>query len=120
MAGDLYRFFWPVSESGYQWVDGEVGSGQAAGEKVRVLLPMRGGAGAPLREYDPLQEPLLYRAFAEVPLTEEGLLAFATRSGLLGVQEPFNVRLPGREEPLVGIGGESLFQWQMAASRMRH
>ncbi len=120
MGGELFDFRWRVPVSGYCWVDGEVGAGPAAGEKVRVMMPTHAGAGALEREYKPLAEPALYRTFADVLPTEAALLAFANEWGALGAPEPFNVRLPGRSEPMIGAGGETLFRWEMAVSQVRH
>jgi hypothetical protein len=82
---------------------------------VRVLVEAGEPGLTARRRYDPLaQNPALFRAFAEVPPTEDGILAFANEWGALGEAD----RIVG-ETPLATRPAELLLTWVRAISEMR-
>src|SRR5262245_58224363 len=79
---DLFRFEWPVDQAGYELVHvaasqgGSLLSGQVAHDIIRAR------DGAP-RYYRPLDDPGLWRRFADSCESAYGVLAFVTEFGLL-------------------------------------
>ncbi len=81
------------------------------------LVPTRSGEKG--CSYSPLvKQPHLYREFAEVPLSADGILRFAKQYGLLGCDSVllFDPAPKGGHSPLVG---ESLFAWWAEIQTMR-
>ena len=106
MRGELLgNFVWMVSDEGYRWSD-LIGFGPRDGPPT--LVPKSECRGRP---YHPLRkEPALFRTFAAVPPTPEGILAFADQFGNL--RERTILRdLEGGRSPWA-VGGESLDAWQ--------
>jgi hypothetical protein len=108
-------FEWFVAKEGYccaaqLWQD----LGAAQPTPTPVLFP---DATLHWRRYAPMQEyEVLYRTFAELDPSPEGLLGFANTYGLLGLWG--NV-WPGDTPTAMPVHGESVAQWQDAIRDMR-
>lgn len=73
---ELARLTWAVDVDGYELLQNPSGE---------LVICRKGGA---MREYQPLQQtPALHRAFADIPTTPDGLLAFVEEFGFLGIEE---------------------------------
>ena len=116
MATQLFKFEWRVPTQGFRWtkvpltgVERAVhkkGAGWVLQENPRPAW----GADAPRwTTCTPLQEATgLYREFAETPPTKDGVMAFATKYGLLGAFEYLD---PPTEQDPSEIRGERLADW---------
>lgn len=102
---ELFQFEWAVPEAGFEWKQ----------EKGKLLLYPRsfrdygGSAGEEprLRSYSPLRDHTgLFREFGAVPRNPDGVLAFATKFGSLGLLGP-----DGRPE--------SFGEWDWSIQQMR-
>lgn len=123
MFGELPSFSWSVPVNGFVWLergwqtDNDEGDGLVLTETApEQWLP---GAGAQqfgaVRRYDPLKETALYRLFSEVEPTPDGVMAFASKYGLLGHRAAhFVYPDPGQ----VGRG-EPLMYWVIEIAKMR-
>jgi hypothetical protein len=103
-----------VDQAGYRW------EGLGPGHRSGGVFLRRGlvAAGGEPRRYNPLAVPGLFRDFAETPIKEERVLAFANRYGELGVgivSRNFNRLDP--ERPLVS--GEAGSDWEAEILEMR-
>src|SRR5262249_10502563 len=90
IGGAMNGFTWPVAVKGYEWLEFPDYS-----RTVWLLQPIQKW---PVRHYEPLKEYTgLFRTFAKVEPTKEGILAFANQFGVLGagptVEGFKNVRL---------------------------
>ncbi len=128
------RFAWPVAGGGYSWrrdlrlwtekASGIPGDVRRAPEGPWLLDPGSGGAAYEGRYWHPLRERHdLHVEFAQLPLGDgeeelAALAAFASRNGLLGIEEQRVVTTPG-ENPDKGVyAGEHLASWQRAIREM--
>jgi hypothetical protein len=131
-AEDLFPFYWEVPEQGFRWVD-EPGDVNTIASRSLVLASAT-AAGTQWKRYNPLRCRSLFATFAQTPLTEDGILAFAKEYGLLGpscaVRLPEPIVLKG--DPLSGIPnfcddhtfyrmgvGESFESWSSEIATMR-
>src|SRR5215468_3609094 len=108
-------FQWFVAQGGYCCAE-EIWQDFGASEPVQaqVLFP---DSTLHWRRYAPMQEtPVLYRTFAELDASPEGLLGFANAYGLLGLWG--NVWL-GDTPTAMPVHGESLAHWQDCIRDMR-
>jgi hypothetical protein len=82
----LHQFRWPVLADGHRWIKGKKGGGPKPRRDILAITPVAGaGAGHQTKWYAPLREtPALFRTFADIVATEEGILNFANRFGMLG------------------------------------
>src|SRR5919106_4996168 len=88
MPEPLLDFRWPVLVGGHHWVRGYKQKWGVGGKDEPVLVEQPGGKEA--KYYRPLRtETGLFKIFAEVPATEEAILGFVNRYGLLGGEDPF-------------------------------
>ena len=120
---EVARFPWEVEKAGYEWVEAEsveveVGKWVAveASEPIDnrlFLLPVIARGPGVLEVYYPLSESLaIYRILADTAPTQEGILGFARKHGLLGGDVARIIQAPrrGLVKPYVGYG-ESLAAW---------
>jgi hypothetical protein len=102
----FFSFTWPVSTSGYQCVECR----DEQGKLIEVVVEPEYEDF--IRFSEPLAEqPGLYRIFAELPLTEEGIISFADEWGQL-LTSPDIGELANEEES----GEEGLFTSAMSSS----
>ncbi len=86
---DFFECLWPIAEDGYEIVviPAKEGGGILASDyERRVIRPVSGNQS--WRHYDPMRsppegEPLLFRTFADLEETEEAVIEFANRFGVL-------------------------------------
>jgi hypothetical protein len=106
-------FSWGVAREGYQWCHVCVATergGRSA--RARFLTP---GFTLAWKRYRPLEgTPVLFRTFAEVLPTEEGIQGFASQYGTLGVHE--SIVMPNEQHAL----GERFETWCQEIGAMRH
>ena len=133
MVNQLFTFQWTVPSQGYRWVRVPLGDVDRV-----VREPGRGwvlsenpspgwrvGEGPPWKTYHPLQEFTgLYRQFAALPPTREGILEFANRFGLLGTIEYVGLPLgaplvSGEEWSRPETRGERLANWTKHIQEMK-
>ncbi len=127
MVDELVEFVWDVAEAGYRWIEAcpaEPDSGQQTVRPGWFLTVNRAGLRekpmaqryAPLRRYTGL-----FRTFADIQLTCEGVQAFANTYGLLGSDRVSRmIVLPeGTPTPGVVSTGESLRAWEREWRSMR-
>jgi hypothetical protein len=76
----MVKFVWSVAVSGYLWKERQL-------DENTVVEPDIGPVkGWPVRRYEPLKDHTgLFYTFAETEPTEEGIISFANRYGLLGL-----------------------------------
>jgi hypothetical protein len=122
------EFRWPVFVDGYQWIMArDVHRDQP--DPAPMLAPAdlsRDPELLPAHWYAPLTErPALFRTFADTVLTEQGILQFASRHGMLhppGVQDETDYPIPpGRSSSLDGerISAEPFTEWMVSVLVMR-
>ena len=92
MAGDPFRFPWPVDQGGYKIErvprrpPGLLDLGKnSAGEEIIFIAP----AGGLPRYYNPLDKEELWLQFAETCSNLDGVLRFANEYGVLGAGANF-------------------------------
>ena len=95
-------FLWEVALSGHRW--GEGGK----------LEPVRAW---PVRQYAPLEDTGLFRAFADTEPTEEGILAFANQYGMLGAS--LGARFSKEPEQMGPPNYDQLHDWQLQIQTMQ-
>jgi hypothetical protein len=142
MSKTLFPFVWRVAKSGYFWTlpaEGlplptpHVGESswrnalERAGESLPVLtdgIPVHTSSADRLRRsYRPLQDQTgLFRTFADTPLNQDGVIAFARKYGLLGLSETtmVDVAFDGSTGRRTRANGETLTAWQAEIAAMRH
>jgi hypothetical protein len=120
VANEVFQFRWQVANEGYEWRDGRLMS-EGEGPQVRVLIERASaGPAKKYRYYDPLTEhPALFRTFADTPLTEAGVLAFAKKYGTLATLIPVDVRQSEGDQRGHGVHGEPWHLWREHLSQMR-
>jgi hypothetical protein len=113
MPNNFFTFTWSVPQDGYRWAD--AGTAASGGVPVRVLVEQGEPGLVNRRRYDPLDKaPALFRAFAETPPTEEGILAFANKWGALGESD-----VAVGDTPLAGWPAEHFSAWVRSISQVR-
>ncbi len=145
LAGDLFLFYWPVSETGYHWIT-TVGNdlppppdplGQGASERDRQLYEIERQASGPrpyltddvpvgrdqkLKYVRPLVDHRgsLHRDFALLEPTPDAIVKFANAYGPLGgdIEAIIPLRLPEDPQQYVG-SGEQLDRWISEITRLR-
>ena len=140
MPGEIFDFEWFVHEEGYDWLEADYSLDSCGTLKLpdnfRAVkgMPWLTVVGEPSslnllarRKYYPLREyTCLFRIFAEIHPSPEGILAFANQYGLLGIELDAD---PGRLMPFLGTAepvnfwqaeikamGNALLLWDLAAS----
>jgi hypothetical protein len=117
---DLFDFRWEVPEDGYQWITaiapyGSHGKGSPKEDLFLTDGILLGGSFR-RRFYSPLRHNRgLFRNFAEVQPTQEGIRAFANLYGHLGGDLSKHLILPNK----LGGSGEELSAWQNEIVTMR-
>jgi hypothetical protein len=96
----MFAFYWKVPENGFEWR-----KASPTGEEKDWLHP-RGddgrSDGAPeYRTYAPLENSALFKTFADIKQTREGILAFATQYGALGL--PLRADVPSMQAEAMEI-----------------
>ncbi|RJQ43015.1 MAG: IS1 family transposase [Gaiellales bacterium] len=130
MPGEIFDFEWFVHNEGYNWLEADfsldtvapvglpegVGAGESipwitvAGEPSSLSLLSR-------RRYYPLRDhSCLFRVFAETAIDPRGIVAFADRYGLLGVELE---SAPGRARPFIGTA-EPISAWEREILSIRN
>jgi hypothetical protein len=102
-------FTWPVAVKGYEWRD------MIPEPVLRAVKP------GLVRYFEPMDRDHtgLFRAFAEIELTKDGIRSFANQYGQLGAAVEI---LHGREGPMATLpiqAMEHLSEWQDQIGRMR-
>jgi hypothetical protein len=116
MPNDLFEFSWLVPERGYELEErvlaapGNVyqDANEIEQEKELVITDYR-AQGSNFKVFRPLHDyPALFRTFAATPTTQEGVLSFANRYGMLGIP-----RILAGPAGLMSLGSnfESLRDW---------
>jgi hypothetical protein len=115
MSNGLVTFTWSVPIEGHRWRCGH-GDEHLSGEcPDPLLLELADPRLADRRLYEPFEEnPALYREFAKVEPTQEGVIAFADNWGPLFGWEGF----ADPAQP-TGRQAEMLSAWRRAVSEMR-
>ncbi len=120
----IFEFRCWVPKGGWQWIVGEELDGDQGQEKM-FLVPVSPIEGS---GYEPLQdEPALYREFAEIEATPEGILRFANQWGGLekyGVdfrpkdKVKFPSRGPSEDPRFMCYHGETFETWEHSISML--
>jgi hypothetical protein len=108
------HFVWRVPDNGFEWVDPDHEVEMDFMLVARhVRLSDSGGKkfDPPVREYAPMREHSgLFRTFADVPLSKDGILQFANKYGALSnLLRPWTRSRADRSEILTG--GEERYGW---------
>jgi hypothetical protein len=111
-------FRWPVPKAGFRWEDGEWLPQDAEGVSDSLLVdaPDRERAQRP---YAPLAVSGLFREFADLQPSKEGILAFANKYGALGVSTFFTTGSGPQEAQMLGRLGETQARWAAEIARMK-
>src|SRR5687767_4947630 len=105
------NFEWPIPACGFAWEDGEWAV-EGRDELTPSLLVETPGRDQTRRSYAPLRDVSgLFRHFAEVPPTNEGVVEFANQYGCLGVGTFFTTASGTQETRMFGRMGETLERW---------
>ena len=125
MPSEVFEFVWTVEVQGYRWITEKLmddrGHPNAFGER-ELCSPMdcRLAATYRRRQYDPVRDhPALFRTFAEVAPSKEGILAFANRFGMLGKPRFTENTDPKETGRIPGICGEPLSLWKEQISKLK-
>ena len=123
MKDELLSFNWPVHSYGYVWIDAALNGDSEDGNKTdrfRVLSTGKEQTSENWKvdHYDPfLKFPALFRTFADTEPTEQGILEFANRYGLLGgdvtIQTPSVSPIDGPFEPVYQFEHFSVWEWEI-------
>ncbi len=121
MADPLIAFEWYVPAQGFEWADARPTNQRGRSALGRFLTPAWTNAWpGVVRVTRTFHEyPQLFGPFANVPPTEEGVLAFANTHGALVLDEVITRRRrgsPGRR----AYAAESLDLWKDEITAMRH
>src|SRR4051812_36350029 len=84
---EIVQFGAEVSSSGYEWGRAALWNIEEKPTHVGIFLAERGRGRGERKRYEPLQNKEysgLFREFAKVSLTKEGMQTFANQYGLLG------------------------------------
>src|SRR5262245_21694274 len=116
MGGELLGdFSWEVFEAGYEW-----DPWLCTGPKSDAALIPAFVLGYPSRRYAPLRRyPALFREFAAVTPTQEGILLFANEFGNLR-EQPLLRDPEGARDSSWSVGGETYAVWRREIFDMRH
>jgi hypothetical protein len=115
---EVFTFYWDVLKEGFRWVEANELPPKDLQQPIQPqrtrwltdLVPI-GGSYLKWR-YKPLEKfPALFRTFADVPATEEGILAFANEYGSLGIGHGIILDVHGPDNELLIGGGEPLKTW---------
>lgn len=113
MDSNWFNFTWEVPADGYRWLSGRPIDKGPRSKATTYLTRITTYTDSFLsRRYDAQQVPRsLFRTFADVPTTEDDILAFAREYGSLGVAEPFQPKVS--DVTVVGepLQGEPLARW---------
>jgi hypothetical protein len=111
-------FRWHVPKAGYRWEDGEW-LPQGAEVIIDSLLVEALDRERARRPYAPLAVSGLFREFADVQPSKEGILAFANKYGALGVGTFFTTGSGSQEAQILGRLGETQARWAAEIARMK-
>jgi hypothetical protein len=116
MPGEIFDFVWFVNRDGYRIIDdGDRTPHEGMGADVKagadippgklIVANVKAGGTYHVRQYNPLRQyKCLFREFAETHDNEEGVIDFAGRYGLLGLDleyvPPGGSPMPKNMEPL--------------------
>jgi hypothetical protein len=107
MASGSFVFSWTVAATGYQWADATSPFHDKKESSRWLIDPTPAGVQGEWRRYAPLRHRGLHRRFAKLAPTEEAILGFANKYGLLDGGE-----LPLKVTGSSGVfGGEQLDLW---------
>jgi hypothetical protein len=108
MPNEPVFFVWNVLAGGYRWTDAETVEGEKPGRYLVQSWNIPEGS----KRYQPLRlYPALFRSFADITPTEEGILSFANEYGRLDTGKLLKV--PSKKDPREGTlyVGEPLSLW---------
>jgi hypothetical protein len=115
---EIFTFYWDVPKEGFRWIETSEFTPNDPDPPISPhrtrwltdLVPM--GGWYERQRYQPLEEyPALFRTFADIPATEEGVLAFANKYGSLGDCKPIVLDGHGPESQRTTGYGELLLTW---------
>jgi hypothetical protein len=113
------NFRWSLPKSGFRWVDGEWFP-EKGDKEIPSLLVENTEIDQTRNAYSPLQEvSALFRVFAEIQPTKEGVLTFANQYGSLGVASFFITASGPAEVQAFGRVGETLDRWASEIARVK-
>jgi hypothetical protein len=113
------NFQWSAPKAGFEWEPGDwvAEETHATASSLLVVLKARETAQS---TYAPLQQETgLFRELAEVPPTQEGILAFANRYGNLGLVAYYAAAGSMHDEQEYGRFGEPLESWIQEIAAMK-
>ncbi|MAH48845.1 hypothetical protein CMI37_23660 [Candidatus Pacearchaeota archaeon] len=114
MTHGSFAFLWRVSEGGYSVNNTlEIDPNQIDVDWIDQQPPWLVPEGKTLRQYPPLAEPTLHREFGDLGETEEAMMKFAGKYGLLG-HDVILAQAKGSEVIL----GESVGRWKQEIQQM--
>jgi hypothetical protein len=120
---------WDVPEHGFRWASGYAFGRTVSSTLDRFLVPKTKAEQAWHRYWPLADAPALFRAFADLDLTEEAIAEFADKYGCLGTGQ--DIEIPSAADPSDGpppdggfesdfSKGESLAMWVDEILGMRH
>jgi hypothetical protein len=119
---DPFDFEWRVPAHGFQWVQAFVPPEKPGEENLphepQWILVVKERGGLKRSPYRPLSNFKflgLFRDFAEVELSREGILQFANKYGALGITRSGYLNHPFVPD----FEGETLFDWAVQIERLR-
>jgi hypothetical protein len=123
-ARQPFQFSWEVPEAGYQCKQGYPRNDAKPELQLMLVEHAPYGVSRRVRRHRTLrEETALFREFAKVDLTPEGVIAFANRYGALGgeLRYPVTLSSPGANEQqgIPGEAGEALAAWYTEISAVR-
>jgi len=120
----MFEFEWVVPSGGFQWANRKPYPDLKTftqGASKRFLVPV--SSSAPPRIYQVFSRSALFRTFADIHVTEEGILEFANQYGLLGGEE-YSVKIsepdPTKENTFWPGVGNRYIDWVKEIALMRH
>lgn len=119
MGDTLFEFRWDVDGEGYRWVKARRADKPEDDYFLTSGRPL--GVSGEVTRYAPMRlYPALFRTFAEVEPTREGIQTFANRFGPLGIDEMIEVPIPpdGRHA-ILGQREGSEEKWTMSVGETR-
>ena len=120
MSDEIVEFYWEVSKRGYEWIEAQKADSDAASKGLFLTVGLTSGRVMDRNRYRPLQDHSgLFRIFSEVEPTEEGILGFANKYGLLGADVTTNIRIPIPGKPDTMGVGEPIDKWKDQIALMR-
>ena len=125
MAAEIFSFWWPVYEGAYYWQQGATLKNRKYRDPSRSKelegdwWLVAGMAYRSVKHYAPLNtHTALFKEFAETEPTQEGVMAFAAKYGLLTEGEEIAPKEAPSPPPYY-LKGEPLMRWSSEIAMMR-